>query len=82
MKKKFIWETITVSESQTITSNCADIYFFNVGSDTVLVNGVPLQTNDAMSDPAFGDEVNVTQYQCVFTTTVNPILFVKRKKYS
>lgn len=82
MKKKYIWETITISESQVITSDCADIYFWNIGADTVNINGVPLQTNDAMSDTAWGDELNVTLYQITFQTTVAPVLVVKRKKYS
>jgi len=82
MKKKFIWETITISESQVMTSDCADIYFWNIGTDTVRINGAPLATGDSMSDNAFGDEINVTQYQITFATVVNPILVVKRKKYS
>ena len=82
MKKRFIWETITISESQVITSDCADIYFWNIGSDVVRVNGVPLNTNDSMSDTAYGDELNLTQYQITFVTVVDPVLVVKRKKYS
>lgn len=82
MKKKYIWETITVSESQTITSDCADIYFWNKGKVNVKINGVELQPNDSMSDGAWGDEMNVTLYQILFSSPTSALLVVKRKKYA
>lgn len=84
MKKKYIWETLTVTESQTITSDCADIYFWNIGGggSLVYVNGVPLASKESMTDGAWGDEINVTLYQILFPVGSSAILVVKRKKYS
>jgi len=82
MKKKYIWETLTVTESQTITSDCADIYFWNIGSGLVFINGVPLASKESMTDGAWGDEINVTLYQILFPAGSKAVLVVKRKKYS
>jgi|GEM_PF-5956343 len=84
MRKKYIWETLTITESQVITSDCADIYFWNIGGggSIVNINGVPLASKESMTDGAWGDELNVTLYQITFPIGSKAILVVKRKKYA
>lgn len=75
------YETQTYSENGIVNSDCADITFYNGGSDSVVINGLTLPTLSSMTDPCFGDEINRTQYTIVFLTTVSPLLIVKRKRY-
>jgi len=81
--RRFIWETFTVSDSQLVTSNCADIYFFTIEktAGVITINGLPLIYGVIFHDTAFGDEMNETQYNIVIAAGSGAVLFVKRKIY-
>lgn len=81
MRRTIIYETETYSQNGSVNSDCADITFYNGGSDDVKINGLTLPPLASMTDPAFGDELNRTQYTVVFLTSVSPLLVVKRKRY-
>ena len=83
-KPKFIYVTQIIGynkQGQFVPTTCADITFANIGNTVVTVNQVPLNIGDSMVDEAFGDELNVTQYNIVFADQVDCQLIIKEKVY-
>jgi hypothetical protein len=84
------------SGNSIIKSFCADITFINTGDTDVTINGILLQTGAVVAGrqlvggsythPAFGNELNETQYQVqllpfVSGSGVGPQVYVFRKHY-
>lgn len=83
MKRKFYYKGNFHDPSKTTVppDGCATITFINKGTATVIVDSLPIETNDSFTDEAFGDEENVSNYQITFTGRGTQLLYVRRKYY-
>jgi len=84
MRKKFRYFTQLIgykNSGQFVPTEAADITFSNIGNTVVTINQVPLNLGDSMTDTAFGDELNVTQYTITFDDDVDCRLIIKEKIY-
>ena len=82
MKRKFKYETIQFNDGDSFPFvDFADATFVNKGTATININGFPLATGEAISDTAFGDEVNASNYRITQVGAGTWILFVRVKIY-
>ena len=83
MKKRFKYETLQINDGNSLIpfTNYADATFVNQGTATIIINGFPLVANASITDPAFGDELNTSDYRISQQGTGTFILFVRVKIY-
>lgn len=70
--------------SQKVSSNCNDITFINIGSNTVTIEGaITLQQNQSLQISGNINELDTTQYDIRFSSyqSANNNLLVIRKLY-
>ena len=82
MKRKFKYETYQINDGSGIPINdFADATFINKGTATITLNGLPLAPGDSVTDPAFGDEQNASDYRLTQATAGTFIIFMRVKIY-
>jgi len=76
-------ETKFYYQTQNVYSDCNTITFFNLGANTVLVNGFPITQGQQLTIEGNYLEIDQTQYQIEFSISisVNNNLAVLRKLY-
>ena len=82
--QKYYVEFKNYYNSQQVSSNCNDITFLNVGSNSVVIAGtITLQQNQSLQISGNVGELDTTEYQVQFTSysSVNNNLVVIRKLY-
>jgi len=80
---QFYIETKFYYQTQNVYSDCNTITFFNLGANTVLINGFPLTQGQQLTIEGNYMEIDQTQYQIEFSTSisVDNNLAVLRKLY-
>jgi hypothetical protein len=80
---QFYIETKFYYQTQNIYSDCNTITFFNLGANTVLINGFPLTQGQQLTIEGNYLEIDQTQYQIEFSISISPNnnLAVLRKLY-
>jgi hypothetical protein len=80
---QFYIETKFYYQTQNVYSDCNTITFFNLGVNTVLINGFPLTQGQQLTIEGNYLEIDQTQYQIEFSTSISPDnnLIVLRKLY-
>ena len=76
-------ETKFYYQTQNVYSDCNTITFFNLGANSVLINGFPLTQGQQLTIEGNYLEIDQTQYQIEFSTSisVDNNLAVLRKLY-
>lgn len=77
--QRFYMTFNSVEKSQEVKADCAQITFLNLGTATVVLNGVPLPQYWFFSSPANWDELDVTQYKVIFSGAGTKNCIVIRK---
>lgn len=84
-KKKlrtYVMVDITITANTTkMFEGTSDIMFFNAGAAAININAVTLLPGDTLSHPAFGDEINNTQYNISFAAASTLIITQKKYQY-
>jgi hypothetical protein len=80
---QFYIETKFYYQTQNVYSDCNTITFVNLGSNSVLINGFPLDQGQQLTIEGNYLEIDKTQYQIEFSTSISPNnnLAVLRKLY-
>lgn len=82
MVRKFKYETIQFNDGDTFPFNdFADATFVNKGTATISINGFPLATGESITDTAFGNEQNASNYRITQVGAGTWILYVRVKIY-
>ncbi|MET0461905.1 MAG: hypothetical protein ABW007_02080 [Chitinophagaceae bacterium] len=81
-RRRFTTSFQTVQVSGNIDSNCAEIFFINKGTANVKINN----TLELTPEQSFGvgsnlNELDVTDYNCVFANTGVPKLVIIKRNY-
>jgi len=84
-RRIFRMQQTSISQSGSYyPEDVADITFINQGTSRVQIDTIVLQQGDSLSQPAFGDENNNTQYNITFLdsgTGITYNLLVMKKVY-
>ena len=76
-------DVLNYNANNSVTSNCADITFFNAGTSNVLVNkALPIFPGGSVTFQANKDELDTTRYDFSFTSAGFNNLIVMRKIYT
>lgn len=82
MRRIFKYETYLIDDSTGMPIvDFADITFVNIGTATISINGFPLATTQSLTDPAFGDERNGSNYRFSVVGAGTFILYARVKIY-
>jgi hypothetical protein len=80
-RRRFKMLDITLNENQTKQfEGASDLMFFNAGAGNIKIESITLLPGDTLNHPAFGDELNDTQYNIKFITPST--LVVTQKIYT
>lgn len=82
--RKYKIDFLQYTTTGAVLSNCADITFYNSGSNPVTINNaILLYQGQSVSFQANNDELDTTLYTFSFpsSTTLNSNLIVLRKNY-
>lgn len=70
------------NENTVVGSECNAIIFINRGDEAVTINGESLPSGEMLINNGLEGEMDVTEYNLVFSSTdANPVVFVRKKKY-
>ena len=77
---KFNTDFQIVSSGKQIASNCCDIIFFNLGSNEVIVELMPLMQSQSFTIQGNIGELNVSNYNINFIDTggTNSLLIIRK----
>lgn len=82
MKKKFKYQTYQINNNDGVPLlDYATATFINKGTATININGLPLAPTESITDDAFGDEQNESQYSFIPTNAGTFIIFMRIKIY-
>ena len=82
MRRKFKYTTYQITDNTGFpVIDFADATFVNKGTATITINGFPLATGQSITDPAFGDEQNCSEYTFSVQTAGTFIIFLRVKIY-
>lgn len=82
MRRRFKYETIQINDGDPIPfAEFADITFVNQGTATININGFPLVAGASITDTAFGDETNASEYRLTQVGAGTWIVFARVKIY-
>jgi hypothetical protein len=65
----------------SVVSNCAEISFYNIGTSTMVINGVPFLPFAGIAFDGKAGETDTTKYKLGFSGAGDNIAFVIRKVY-
>jgi hypothetical protein len=79
--KKFEIRFDTLNRAAAVRSHCNELFIYNTGSNTVLVNSIPLQPGAGFIVSGHINEEDTTVYQVSFQGAGNPSAVIVRKFY-
>lgn len=82
MRKKFRYQTYQINNNDGIPLvDYATATFVNKGTATININGFPLAPLESITDDAWGDERNASEYSFIPTNAGTFIIFMRIKIY-
>lgn len=76
---KMLDTTLTTNQTKQF-EGASDLMFYNAGAGNIKIENITLLPGDTLNHPAFGDEVNETQYNIKFIAAST--LIVTQKIYT
>jgi hypothetical protein len=79
--RKYYNDMVLYTENDSVVSNCAEISFYNIGGNTMLINGVPFSPFAGIAFDGKANEMDTTKYRLSFSGAGMSNAFVIRKVY-
>lgn len=79
--KEYYNDMVQYQAPDFVTANCAEITFYNIGTSTMTVNGVPFSPGTGIAFDGKKNETDKTKYTINFSGAGVNLCFVIRKVY-